>query len=227
MSAAQIRRYIPLALLVPIIFAAGFLPVSLPTTEMAIPEGGTKRPVGEISSGVIITEQFPAVARGITSASLLLATYQRANHGVLRITLLTNTDNQWQEQAIREVDTATLTDNAYYTVIFPSPVPTMKGQRVRITLQSDSRPGESVTWWRNPDEQRADTTLIVNGQTLPGSGIYRVSYAPESGRLFSMIGKVWRRSTVFLNPGWQAVLVLGLMILVASVGALTRRLDEA
>ncbi len=220
------RRFIPLAALLPVIFVAGLLPISLPAGDTAVPGSASNRPVDEIASGVTVTEQFPAGATAIASVSLLLATYQRANRGMLRVALLADTGGQWREQAAREVDTATLPDNAYYTFTFPSPVPTTNGQRLRITLQSDSRPGESVTWWSNPDWQQPDAALTVNGRTLPGSGIYRVSYVPESGRFFQMTGEIWRRSAVFLNTGWQAVLALGVAILVGSVFALTRRLDE-
>jgi len=226
-SATSARRALPLAVTVAAIIAAGFLPVSLPAGDTVVPAGGIMRPVGEIAAGVTVTEQFPAAANAIASISLFLATYQRVNRGTLRITLLAERDGQWQQEAVRQVDTATLGDNAYYTLAFSPPLPLTKGQPVRITLQSDSRPGASVTWWRNPEEQRQGYLLTMNGHALPGNAVFQVSYAPESGRLFAMIGEIWKRGTVFLNPVWQGTLILGLAILAASVFALTRRLDEA
>jgi hypothetical protein len=227
MSAASVRRLIPLAILLPVIVAAGFLPISLPAGDTTIPENANMRPIGEIAAGTTVAAQFPAAASEIASVSMLLATYQRVNQGTLRVTILANRDGQWQEEAVRDVDTATVGDNTYYTLVFPSPVPISAGQRVRIILQSDNPPGQSVTWWRNPDWRQQDYTLTMNGRTLPGEAVFRVAYVGESGRLFSMIGIIWGRATVFLSTVWRIVLVLGLAILVASAFAFTRRLDDS
>ncbi|MHB8647869.1 MAG: hypothetical protein ACYDAR_18970 [Thermomicrobiales bacterium] len=225
MSATHARRCLPLALLALIILAMALVPVSLPVNDTIIPEGGNMRPVGEITAGVTVTEQFPA-ATNIASLSLLLSTYQRVNPGMLRITILAETGGEWQERAARDLDTMTLPATGYTTLLFSPPVAIRNGQHVRITLQSDNPPGQAVTWVRNPQGQRQDYLLTMNGQALPGNVIFQVSYRPDSGRLFRMIGAIWSRVTVFLNPLWQVVLIVGLVILAASVLALMRRLDD-
>lgn len=225
MNLPRVRRFIPLATLVLTLLVVGLLPVSLSVSDTVIPQSNGLLPVGEIAAGVTVTEQFPATTT-VAAISLLLATYQRVNEGTLRITLLAETDGRWQERAVRDVDMTTVRNDAYHTLVFSPPLPIKRGQRVRITLQSDGQPGASVTWLSNPAERRQDYILTVNGRVLPGTAVFQVSYVPESGLLFLMVGEIWSRSTIFLNGVWQAILILGLAALAGSVLALTRRLDE-
>jgi hypothetical protein len=70
------------------------------------------------------------------------------------------------------------------------------------------------------------TDGISEGVTAPqqfpvaGTSVHSV----EAGHLFQLLGPIWHRMTVFLNPIWQVILLLGFGSLLGSLILLGRHL---
>lgn len=202
----------------------GLLPTSLPSRgNLDIPKGMHLRSVGPLAAGSIVTQQCVAEGADLQSIGMFLATFQRVNHGMLHIAVSAERDRQWRELAMTAIDETTLQDNAIYTFTLPAPVRVGQGTRLRIEIQSDGPINEAVTWWENPDWKRTGYLLTYNGKMLDGTAIFQLSYRPESGRLATQAGAMWRQSTVFLSPFWIAVLLGALAITLGGFVVIIRR----
>lgn len=226
------QRWLPVLIGLLILVAIGLLPVSLPTGDdtstLAIPQeagaNATPRPIGGLFSGVTVAQEFPAAGTKISAASLVLATYQRANSGTIRVMLQTQTNGRWQTLGSQTMEKTTLRDNEPNTVRFDPPPVVKLGEIVRIVLQADGNAQSAISWWINPSDQRPGFALFLNGRPQPGTAQFQISYTRASGHLVAMIGPIWTRITVFLDPLWRLVLLLGTVVLFSSFLVLGRYL---
>jgi hypothetical protein len=92
-------------------------------------------------------------------------------------------------------------------------------EQIRITVQSpDEGQENAITWWMNEREPPLDGySALLNNEPQPGKLSFSVNYSRASGRLIQWIGLAWERSTVLLNPGWRAALLVGLGFLLLGV----------
>jgi len=202
----------------------GVLPTMLPSRgNLVVPSGAHLRPVGPLAEGSTVTQQSVAEGTDLQSVGMLLATFQRVNHGTLHIAVSAEMDGQWRELATAAVNETTLQDNATYTLPLPAPIHVGRGTRLRIELQSDGPINEAITWWENPDWTRAGYLLTYNGQAQGGTAIFQMSYRPEPGRLVVQVGAMWRQSTVFLTPFWKAILLGALVIMLGGIVVVIQR----
>jgi len=208
---------------------AAFLPVSTPVddnVETPIPAAETARPVGPIFADATADQEFPATATRIRSVGLFLATYQRVNRGTARVDVQVNADGQWRILATAMVRKKNLRDNAYYTASFSPPIRVEKGQRVRISLTADGGQKDAISWWTNTTWYPDGYSLTFNDQPKQGTARIRVSYAPTSGYLLQIAPSLWARATIFLDPLWRVVLVIGLGALIGSFMALGAMIEH-
>lgn len=239
----RLKRLLPALIGAVILVAIGLLPASLPTEDpigtLAIARGEgvyatpvpgataiPPRPIGGVFAGVTVAQEFPTTGTAIAAVSLVLATYQRANSGTMQVMMQARTGGQWQTLGSRTVEKTTLQDNVLNAVTFDPPLAVKRGQTIRIVLQADGDVRNAISWWLDPSYQRPGFALFLNGDPLPGTAQFEVSYARASGRLAGMIGPVWSRVTVFLDPFWRIVLVVGTLVLLGSFFALGRYLPD-
>ncbi|MDQ6831816.1 MAG: hypothetical protein M3008_00325 [Chloroflexota bacterium] len=228
MSATQRRWTTALLLAIAAVAAIAFLPVAVPTADATISPAPASedagRAVGPLSGGRTATQEFPAGGTKIRSVALLLATYKRTNRGTAQITVQANTDGQWTNLATRAIDKENLRDNGFATITFSPPLAVVPGQPVRIILQSDGAAGAAIAWWSNTRWRPDGYVLTADGTGQDGTARFQVSYAPATGRLFRMLGPVWDRLTVFLDPFWRVVLALGFGFLIGGLVLAGRRI---
>ena len=226
----RLQRLPPLLIGLLILMAIGLLPVSLPTEDdtntLAIPQGNgvTAKPIGAIFTGITVAQEFPVTGTAISAVALVLTTYERVNSGTIQVILQTPVNGQWQPLGSRTMQKANLQDNALNTVTFDPPLVVKPGQIVGIVVQSDGDDSNAISWWMNALDQRPGFALFLNGDPLPGTAQFQISYARASGRLVGMIGPVWTRATIFLDPLWRVVLVVGILVLFSGFFMLGRNL---
>lgn len=228
----RMRRALIIALSIAPLLIVAFLPVTAQVADVTGPPAppratGTttdtaSRPIGGISGGMTAIQQFPAAGTSIRSVALLLGTYRRTNHGTAQVSVQANSDGAWRTLATQPVDKEKLQDNAFATITFSPPLIVAKDQPVRIVLEADGGASDAIAWWTNTGWKPDGYLLLFNGQEQEGTARFQVTYPPASGRLFRMLGSVWGRMTVFLNPFWRFVLLLGLGLLAGGI-ALTAR----
>lgn len=229
----QFRRLLPVLIGLLILVVIGLLPVSLPTEDdsstQALLQGDEanatpQRPIGGIFAGVTAAQEFPATGTEISAVALVLATYQRANSGTIQVVMQRQANGQWQTLGSQTVEKTKLRDDSFNTVRFDPPLAVKRGQSMRIVLQADGDAQNAISWWINPSDQHPGFALFYNGDPLPGTAQFQISYARASGRLAEMIGPMWTRMTVFLDPLWRAILAIGILVLLSSFLVLGRYL---
>jgi len=206
-----------------------FLPVSTPVdddVQTPIPPAGTALPVGPIFAGMSADQELPATGTRIHSVALFLATYQRVNRGTAYVEVQVTVDGQWRRLARTKIPKESLHDNAYYTALFSPPVRVEKGEPIRISLIADGGPNDAITWWTNTTWKPDRYFLAYNNQPREGTARLRVSYAPVRGYFLQMLFPLWARLTVFLNPLWRVVLVIGFGALIGSFMAFGSMLER-
>ncbi|MDQ2785614.1 MAG: hypothetical protein M3Y58_11510 [Chloroflexota bacterium] len=218
-----------------------FFPVRVPTTDesgVPLPTVATVaptvtaantpviHPIGRLYNGITAQQRFPANGAQVRSIALFLGTYLRENHGSLTMTVQADAAGTWQDLATRTVDEAAIKDDAYQTFDFSPAVTVRKGQTLQILVTANGDANNAVTWWVNGSLQPEGYMLFYNGAPQEGTARFIVSYTAASGHLFAVIGPLWQRLTVFLDPLWQVVFVFGLCVLVGGLVLLGRYLIE-
>jgi hypothetical protein len=239
MNRRLLRRAMPGAIGVLILAFIALLPVMVPIADESGPplpgiptttpsatgsSAAATRPLGGLYGNIAAMQQFPAAGERIDSVALFLGTYQRTNHGDFRVAVQANVAGEWKDLANRTVDKANLADNAYYTLTFSPPLLVARGQPLQLLLTSAGGSGDAITWWIDASSQPQGYALFYNGKPEGGTARFLVSYAPASGHLFQLLGPIWRRLTLFLDPLWQIVLLCGLCVLAGSFVLLGRHL---
>lgn len=183
-------------------------------------------PVGPLFGGQVAAQQFPANGARVREIALFLGTYRRANYGMVTVTLQAMRGGQWQDLAAQSFDKLTVRDNAYLTIPFAPPVAVTTGEPLRVALRVEGGSSEAITWWKEPNWNPDGYALLLNDRRQEGTARFRVSYAPEAGPLIRMIGPLWARLTVFLDPGWRVALVVGIGTLLAALVLAGRAVDR-
>ncbi len=197
------------ALLALLAAATLLVPVSLPTgDDLDVPDDFHHIPVGYLTQGVTLTQQFVAGGQRIRDVQVQIGTYMRVNRGTLRFALDEATPAGWRTVGAADLPTADLTDNGFATVPFSSPLSVTPGQPLRLTVRGDAtEAAQAVTVWMNPSYTRADAALAVDGIARQGAARVVVRYMRTEGRLGSQAGAFLARSTPLLNNFWRGVLL--------------------
>jgi len=213
---------------VPTADESGILLPGVPTVAPVATAANTPaiHPIGGLYSGITAQQRFPANGARVRSIALFLGTYLRENHGSLKVTIQTDAAGTWQDLATQTVNEATIKDNAYQTFDFSPGITVRKGQTLQILVTADGDANNAVTWWVNGGLRPEGYALFYNGTLQEGTARFIVSYTAASGHLFEVVGPLWQRLTVFLDPLWQIVLAFGLCVLAGSIVLLGRYLIE-
>ena len=214
-----------------LIAALALVPVAVPSADesgvplpgMATPApttpatGDPFTPIGPLFGGQVAAQQFPANGARVREIALFLGTYRRVNDGTLTVTLQAQRGGQWQDLAVRSFDKAAVRDNAYLAVPLAPPVAVTRGEPLRVALRVEGGSSEAITWWKETNWNPDGYLLLLNDQRQEGTARFRLSYAPESGPLVRLIGPLWSRLTLFLDPGWRVALAIGFGALLAAL----------
>jgi hypothetical protein len=148
----------------------------------------------------------------------LLATYKRTLQGTLQVRIQVERDaERWVVIATRQFDMAQIADNSFLNITFEPPLQVPAARGLAVELTSDVPPGEGLTWWTYPAWAYANYQLLVNGQPQKGGAIIAVHYDRPSGRFVKMLPRLWSRTTVFLDPLWQGVLLVAILVALGSL----------
>ncbi len=110
-------------------------------TEMLSPKAVT----GELYMGQTLDQKFRAEMDTIDSVTLLGATYARTNNDTLTVSLL---DGVGGKLVSEKLETAGLSDNSKWMVVFPEPVKVVKGDILTLSVTcARGVPGNAVTFY--------------------------------------------------------------------------------
>lgn len=244
MSAGWLRHALSAAIVVIAVLFIGTRPVTLPTTDdtsvpaasapplpgkptpVAHTDSDPDRTIGDISRSIIVQQQFVTNGERIKTISLLFSNYRHVNRGTVEITVQADVNGEWKDLTTQTINKEAIQDNGWHTLDFPSPLLVTKSQRLMMTIRSNDGPSDAVSIWRNGEYRPDGFLLTVNGQREDGTLRFQAGYMPQSGRLFRMLGPVWNRLTVFLDPLWRVVFLLGISILIGSIVLIARFLTR-
>jgi hypothetical protein len=219
MNLARPQRIAPFAVGVAALIVLAFLPVSLPEgDDLAVSRG--KQPAGQITNGTVISQEFVSTGTSVTSLGLLLGSDERAEAGAVRVTLEAQRDGQWQMLASETAQEGDQRGATFGTIAFSPPLAVTINQPLRITAQSSPADTRPVTWWVSTGFARDGFALSVNGSRRDDTLCFTIAYGRASGRLVQMLKPVWQRISIFLNPGWQVMLLFGFALIAAGLMAI-------
>jgi len=200
-------------------------PISLKFADpVAIPQSAQPVPVGEITRGVTVRQQLPPPGTALSSVALFLDTYQHTSARVLEIAIeIRDRDGHWITISHTSVALSRITDKAYYTLSFSPPLRIPPTKNLAIALSSDAPPGEAVTWLTAPAWTNTEFQLSTNDRVQQGNAIMTAAYVGERGPLLKMLPAIWQRITVFLEPPWQLLLLLALIVALGAAGVVILR----
>lgn len=230
----NVRRLLPLAMLVVALAIIGLLPVTIPETDDTTVPGpapagippatsATSRTpspastAGELISGTIIQQQFPADGAHLDTIALLAA-----NQGMGTVTVQRAINGMWEDLATQTIAPADWKDGQWYSLQFSPPLAVTRGQPLRLVLRASDGSDRGIAAWKNSAWQPDGYRLAVNTQPQTGTLRFTAHYAPRSGRLIGMLGALWDRVTVFLNPFWRIGLFIGAVLLIVGAGAVAQ-----
>jgi hypothetical protein len=197
-----------------------FMPVSIAQGDDITPTRA-RQPAARIVQGTTVQQYFPASGTTITEIGLVLGTYERIDHGTFQVLVEAQRNGRWQTLATKTVAKETLGNAATvsYALPFSPPLAVTMQEPLRITVQSpDEGQANAITWWMNDQETpREGFSMLINNEPQQGQLSFSVAYPHASGRLIQKIGLAWERSTIFLSPGWRAILLFGLGVLCLGV----------
>lgn len=244
MSAVWYRRALSAVLILMAVLFIGSRPVTVPTTDdTSVPaasapplpgkpipientDADPDRTIGDITNSIIVRQQFVASGERINTISLLFSNYRHVNHGVVQITVQTDVSGEWKDVATQIINKDAIQDNGWQTLDFTPPLTSTKNQRFLMTIRADGGPNDAVSLWRNGEYRPDGFLLTVNDQREDGSLRFQVGYMLRSGRLFTMLGPIWDRLTVFLDPFWRVVFLLGLSTFIGTIALIARFLTQ-
>jgi|GEM_PF-802333 len=134
---------------------------------------------GEIFDGKTVGQTFVAEADGLDGIDVFLATYARTNTQPVLFHLQEGSP----QEASPPLDLVTQTfsarrvrDNAYYRFRFPAIAPS-KGKSYYFYLESpESRPGNAITAWYQPEDPYKNGSLFLNGAEAKGDLTFKTVY---------------------------------------------------
>ena len=216
MNLIRLRRGAPFAVGVAALIALAFLPASLPEGDDLVVSRG-KQAAGQITNGTTISQELVSTGTSITALGLLLGNDERAEDGAVRVTLEAQHDGQWQMLASETVQEGDQRGAAFGTISFAPPLAVTINQPLRITAQLPVANAYPATWWVSTGFARDGFALSVNGIRQDNTLCFTIAYGRASGHLIQMLTPVWQRITIFLNAGWQVVLLLGFVLVAAGL----------
>ena len=148
--------------------------------DFPIAEGTT--PVGEITEGVIIRQEFPNNAQA--GISVHTATWGRSGDGDIRF-LVTgeNTETQYAEVVM---NAANIPDNGDVDIIFTRR-PDSQDNKLLLTASASSTPGNAVTIWTTENDTIHSSALTVNGMEQTGDLMIREIREEHSQTFWSLL----------------------------------------
>lgn len=226
MNQLRWHRLAPVLLAVVALGVIASLPVKIARGD-DIASIRVREPVATIVKGVTVSQEFPAKGEEIRSLGLFLSRYGSVTRGSFLVTIDSQLGEQWQPLASESVPIAALRDRPTdpYAFRFRQPLAVTMDQRVRITVQSpEGDATNAIQWWSNPDFTHEGYAARVNGKQQEGILCFTVTYEPAIGRLIQVLGPAWTRATIFLNTGWQVMLLIGLGAIALSFVVIARLL---
>jgi len=190
------------------------VPVHIPLMETFRTPATTTIPSTPLVQGVEVVQQFPATGAPIAAIEIQFATYKRINAGTVKLIVQARRGGQWQQLAEKTTAKDRLRDNAFESFEFSPPIMVDAGELLAIAVTADKDDSQAISWWIDPTLNRTDYQLLVNGAPQPGIAVFSVGYAQKSGPLIALLPDLWQRLTVFLDPLWQAFLVLGFTLVI-------------
>jgi hypothetical protein len=212
-----------------IVVALLALPVSVPVADdsgVPYPGIGTAappvapasdpglQPVGALSGGQTVAQEFPANGTAVSRIGLYLGTDNRANRGTASVTLQAYRAGAWQDLRTESFASDTLRDGGYLFFTTAPAVAVQRGAPLRIVLRAEGGAVGAITWWKSPAWNPEGYALFLNGVRQDGTARFVVSYEPARGRLGQHLGRVWADLTVFLDPVWRIALIVGIASLI-------------
>jgi hypothetical protein len=230
----SVRRVLPLVVLVVALAIIGLLPITIPETDDTIVPGvapagispatsaasGTAAPAstaGESISGTIIQQQFPAEGANLDTIALLAA-----SQGMGTVTVQQAINGKWEDFVTQTIAPADWKEGQWYSLQFSPPLAVKRGQPLQIVLRASDGSDRGIAVGKNSAWQPDGYRLAVNAQPQTGTLRFTAHYAPRTGRLIGMLGALWGRVTVFLNPFWRIGLLIGAVLLIVGAGAVAR-----
>jgi hypothetical protein len=131
-------------------------------------------PVGELTAGRSVQQEFVADRDCLAAVGVRLATYGRVMHGQVKFTLK---DAQGAVVATHTVRANRLRDNEFYAFEFPL-VAASAQRRYALTVATQDAPtGHAPTVWINRDIALAGWPLSIDGKAEAGTLNIRLMYA--------------------------------------------------
>jgi len=124
-------------------------------------------PVGEITNGTVIQQNFVSHEANLSVIGLLFATYKRANlDSNITIILMENQS----KIAVRNITISPdqINDNSLYLFSF-DPLIDSKNKTYTLMITSDGTPGKSATLWMNNTINDPKSQLYINSTKISGS----------------------------------------------------------
>ena len=136
------------------------------STEMA--EANSTLP--EIVDGVEIRQKMTIEKDIVEKISIRMATYARANNGILTLSLVDNQTGKTLEEC--HVDVSLLPGDTLYEWEFSEPLTDCKGKTFTLTAGATSPAGSGITFYIN--QNVSDGNLSINNETISGMLCYSI-----------------------------------------------------
>jgi len=221
------QRWLKIPVIIGVLLVFGgtlIIPVHIPVAESFRTPATATVPSTPLIQGVEVVQQFPATGAPITAIAIQLATYKRVNAGTVQLTVRVIRGGQWQVLAVRTAAKERLRDNAFQSFDFSPPLIANPDEILAIAVAADQDSSQAISWWIDPTLSRASYQLLVDGTPQPGMAVFSIAYAQKSGPLLTLLPEVWQRLTVFLDPLWQALLLLGIALALFPLLWIVRRI---
>lgn len=173
--------------------------------------------IAALYQGVEATQIFPATGKVIVGVSVQLTNYARIKHGLIDVSLATQSDGRWTVVRQRSLSKEALRDESYNRFRFAKPLRVKPGQLLALTVRSDGDPSKRIGWLINPEYKQDSCALHVGGVLKPGIAQFKVHYKRASGTIGAMMPRLWSRLTIFLHLFGRSLLLGGFVLALVGV----------
>lgn len=146
------------------VFAIGIYAIGFEQFRTSTVSADVAKPqyvIGEIVDGMELEQTFTVPVDSLHNISIMMATYNRSNTGLLTLTLSSEGGCLWQ----RTIDISTIADNQYLSISLPEPVSVNSGGMLRLQLSTQGcSVGNAVTVYAGS----SDSVYLLNGQNGDG-----------------------------------------------------------
>lgn len=133
-------------------------------------------PIGEIVSGVEVTQTFVTTKDFFSGIGLNLATYNRENNSKVLFEILNRGGVVVHSET---VEAKTLKDNLPFAIAF-EPQPRSGGMTYTLRISSDGQPGSSITAWSSQENSIKNGLLKISGSPQVGDLSLVLYYANQA-----------------------------------------------